>query len=330
MSYSDTPWTSTLAAGLVGTVGGVLIGKYFGMPSVPGAPGAIPATGIIKDTITYIPHILLLFGLLADMVTYDLVYVIPTIVGLLSVVLNYGMKYFWAGVAELIETVFGATGYFPRVNPRVALLASRRAAAAATGAPAAPAAPTQAGGGAFFNEYDGCSLQGLGFLASPYAPQTLVITATIFSYLMFDLITNRGWKNASATIIIFTAAYFGQAFTIGDCKVGDLELGKPLRALAALTEGLLFGGASFAVVNTYFPERLPSSTISPFPRRNKSELKPNASGVLTDSDGNPYICLPNGQCMPDLSSDEARSRYAQQAAENLGTGGPAMPGSCPS
>ena len=311
----STPWTSTLAAGLVGSIGGIVIGKYLGaMPSVSSVPA--PATGLIKDTITYIPHVLLLFGILADMVTYDLVYVIPTLVGLLSVLANFAMKYFWAGVMDLVTTAtaaVSATGPFP-ANPRAAL---------------PTAVGNMAGGGKFFDTYDGCSLQGLEFLASPYAPQTLVITATIFSYLMFDLITNRGWKNATATILIFAMAYFGQAFTIGDCSVGDVEISKPMRALAALVEGFLFGGTSFAIVNTYYAERLPSAAISPFPRKNKSDLKANASGVLTDSDGNPYNCLANGQCVPDLSTNESRSRFASLAAANLGTGAPAMAAGCP-
>lgn len=313
----STPWTSTLAAGLVGSVAGILIGKYVTVPSTSGAPGAVmPAMGLLKDTITYIPHILLLFGILADMVTYDLVYVIPTLVGLLSVLANFVMKYFWAGVVDLITTAtaaFSAKGPFPE-NPRAGL---------------PTVAANMAGGGKFFETYDGCSVQGLEVLASPYAPQTLVITATIFSYLMFDLITNRGWKNATATILIFAMAYFGQAFTIGDCPVGEVQISKSMRAVAALVEGFLFGGTSFAIVNTYFPERLPSSAISPFPRKSKSELKANAAGALTDSDGNPYVCLPNGQCVPDLSTTDSRTRFATLAAANLGTGAPAMGAGCP-
>jgi len=313
----STPWTSTLAAGLVGSVAGILIGKFVGVPSTSGAPGAgMPAMGLLKDTITYIPHILLLFGILADMVTYDLVYVIPTLVGMLSIPANFVMKYFWAGVSDVIGTAmtaFSAQGAFPE-NPRGNL---------------PTAVGNMAGGGKFFESYDGCSVQGLEGLASPYAPQTLVVTATIFSYLMFDLITNRGWKNATATILIFAAAYFGQAFTIGDCPVGEVQISKSMRAVAALVEGFLFGGTSFAIVNTYYPERLPSSAISPFPRKGKSELKANAAGTLTDSDGNPYVCLPNGQCMPDLSTTDSRTRFASLAAANLGTGAPAMGAGCP-
>jgi hypothetical protein len=319
MSHPDTPWTSTLAAGLVGSVAGILIGKFMGVSSGSGAPSTgMPAMGLLRDTITYIPHVLLLFGILADMVTYDLVYVIPTLVGLLSVVANFIMKYFWAGVSEVISTAM------------TALTAQGSTTVAPPAVAPASGSSGQAGGGKFFDSYDGCTIQGLGALASPYAPQTLVVTATIFSYLMLDLITNRGWKNATATIVIFATAYFGQAFTIGDCPVGDLQISKIARAIAALMEGLLFGGTGFMIVNTYFPERLPSATISPFPRKGKSELKANAAGALTDSDGNPYVCLPNGQCVPDLSTTESRTRFATLAAASLGTGTPAVPSSCPS
>ena len=38
-------------------------------PKTPGAPAGVAS--LVGDTITYIPHILLLFGVLADMFTYE-------------------------------------------------------------------------------------------------------------------------------------------------------------------------------------------------------------------------------------------------------------------
>ena len=44
--------------------------------------------------------------------------------------------------------------------------------------------PMRAGGrpGDFSGNYDGCEVQGFSGLRSKYAPQTLVVTASIFSY----------------------------------------------------------------------------------------------------------------------------------------------------
>jgi hypothetical protein len=82
------------------------------------------------------------------------------------------------------------------------------------------------------------------------------------------------------------------------------------------------------VVAAYYPTRLPSSVISPFPRRSRQDLKPGPDGSFVDSDGNPYVVLPNGQAVPDLSSAESRKRFADLAGANLGTGASAVPGSC--
>ena len=96
----------------------------------------------------------------------------------------------------------------------------------------------------------------------------------------------------------------------------------------ALAEGMLMGGLSYSVVAAYYPTRLPSSVISPFPRRSRQDLKPGPDGSFVDSDGNPYVVLPNGQAVPDLSSAESRKRFADLAGANLGTGASAVPGSC--
>jgi len=101
--YPDTPWwTNLITAVLVATVSILGTAYAFGGLGVPGQAPQIPAAAAIAvDTITYMPHILLLFGVLADMFTYQGVWSIPSLIGLLYVFLNYFMQYFWKGLEEL-------------------------------------------------------------------------------------------------------------------------------------------------------------------------------------------------------------------------------------
>jgi hypothetical protein len=302
---ADVPWWSNLVSILLTAVVSVVGTVYF-LRSPPSTPSQIPTIGtFIKDTITYIPHILLLFGVLADMFTMEGVYSIPSLVGLISIPLNWVFKYFWAGVADIISKVMEVVQYKP------------------------VSAPTQMGGGPFFDNYDGCTVQGFDWAKSPYAPQTLVVTATVFSYYMFDLIANRGWINATATIVVFGVLYIAEMFIIGSCGTGESTVMNMLtRGVASLTEGLVFGGSSYAIVQAYYPNRLPTSVLSPFPRLTRADLNQNTDGTFTDNDGNPWLVLPNGQAVPDTSSADARRNFAEMAGRNLGTGAPAVPASC--
>jgi hypothetical protein len=306
---------------------GILFGVY-GMKNMTG-PGGVSLSGssIAVDTISYIPHILLLFGVLADMFTLDGVWSIPSLIGILSIFANYVFQYFWKGIDELVatgkETVnkgLGTTG-------------------AASAASAAPAAPGQGGkgklkGGAdpLFKDYNGCNVQGFGSFSTKYAPQTLVVTATVFSYYCFDLIRNRGWINSIAAIVAFVAAYVGEVavidFQTGDAGCNNSGTSAVRGGIRALFEGLLFGGVGYGIVQTYAPTRLPSSTISPFPRRSASDLSPGPDGKMYDPDGFPYVCLPNGQCVPDLSNPAAAASFSDVA--NQATGATTPVGSnCP-
>ena len=157
-----------------------------------------------------------------------------------------------------------------------------------------------------------------------------MVTATVFSYYLFDNISNRGWINSIAGILFFLAAYIGQSFVIGQCAPppGGKQFSTTQQSLMAMVEGLIMGGLSYATVAAYYPTRLPSSVISPFPRKSRADLTVGPDGNYVDSEGNPYIVLPNGQAMPDLSSAEARKKFAEIAGANLGTGAAAMRGSC--
>jgi hypothetical protein len=306
------PWWATLIAMFVTAA----VTAYFMSPGMlpNGAlPSEIPGAGIAVDTIMYMPHIVLLFGVLGDMFTYDGVWSIPSLVGILSIFLNYLMQYFWKGLQEFWRSANENRNPLPPPPPPAAM--------AAKGGAVMP--------GSFYKKYDGCSVQGFESLKTEFAPQTLVITATVFCYFIFDIVRNRGWMNGLASILGFASVFllqFGVLKMAGGC---GSPYGDTASAGMALFEGIVFGGSAYGIVQTYYPERLPSSTVSPFPRKSKRDLTMGPDGRMYDSAGNPYVILPNGQAVPDLSTAAARDAFAKIAGENLGTGLPAKPAACP-
>lgn len=330
------PWWATLIAIVLTAVVSVM-GTVYALgsgPSVPGAPAGVAS--LVADTITYIPHIMLLFGVLADMFTYEGVYSIPSLVGILSIVGNWILRFFWRGLGAILEKTkviatetaapaektLKTTGAFSSTP----LTPAQRAKAFRGGAEAG----TGTTGKSFFQDYDGCNVQGFSSLASAYAPQTLVVTATIFMYYLFDIVSNRGWLNALGGILFFAVVYVGQAFVIKSCKPpeGQTQFTMMQQALMALAEGTLMGGLSYSVVAAYYPTRLPTSVISPFPRRSKADLTPSADGGWVDADGNPYLILGNGQAVPDMATEEARKKFAGIVGETLGSGTKAVSSDC--
>jgi hypothetical protein len=327
--YADTPWWSNLVTAIVTAVVSILGTAYaLGGLKGTGTTGLPPAASLAIDTITYIPHILLLFGVLADMFTYQGVWSIPSLVGLLSIFFNYLMQYFWKGLREL----FNSAENVVKVGATTAVAAT----APLVSNPTTPGVGGKKGGAivppAFFKNYDGCSVQGFSGFATEFAPQTLVVTATVFCYYIFDLVRNRGWLNSAASIVMFGAFYILQVGVLvmsGGCGSPNSEYTSTQQAMMALFEGIVFGGSTYGIVQTYYPTRLVSSTISPFPTRSKADLTMGPDGKMYDSDGNPYVILPNGQAVPDLSTSNSRKAFAELAGKNLGTGLPAKP-ACPS
>lgn len=311
--YPDTPWWASLIAVFFTAVVSIL-GTAYALGALKGTPGASlpPAASLLVDTLTYFPHILLLFGVLADMITYDGVWSIPSLVGIVSIFANFLMKYFWIGIQSFVSTA-----------KEVGMNIGKTKATTPT--------PTQSAGaeqGSFFKNYDGCSVQGFEYFATEFAPQTLVVTATVFCYYIFDLVRNRGWLNSLAAILVFASVFIGQVAILSTC--GNSPYSGTLQAMMSLFEGIVFGGSAYGIVQTYYPTRLPTSTISPFPRRSKDDLKLGPDGKMYDEDGYPFVVLPNGQTVPDISGKKAKDAYATMLGNNLGTGAPAKEASCPS
>lgn len=320
MSQPTVPWWTILITAVVSVLATVYATRPGPKPTL-GTP-VLPSFGsLITDTLTYIPHILLLFGILADMFTYQGVYSIPSLVGLISIPLNWLFKFFWVGMFDTLGRVADILASKPMEGgaaaPGFAGVDSeslfRRTTGTSTGTGTGPAKSS------FFKDYDGCTVQGFSWAASPYTPQTLVVTATVFSYYIFDLIMNRGWENASAAIVFFFILFLGETAVVGNCVVDNLEINKYLRALMAFSEGLLFGGSAYAVVQAYFPTFLPSSAIYPFPRVNVRDLKKNAAGQYVDDQGRPYIKGPNDQAIPDVSSKDGQSSWGSIYGQATGS-----------
>lgn len=332
--YADTPWWSNLITAAV-TAAVSILGTAYALGGLKGTGSTQlpPAASLAVDTITYIPHILLLFGVLADMFTYQGVWSIPSLVGLLSIFFNYFMQYFWKGLRELFisaDNVVKVGTKDPKNNSTLLPEDGRVGGRRFKGGKIEPPA--------FFKNYDGCSVQGFSGWATEFAPQTLVVTATVFSYFIFDLIRNRGWLNSTASIVmfgIFYAMQVGVLAMLGGCEGPTPPTPEApgysnmYQAAMAFFEGLVFGGSAYGIVQTYYPNRLVSSVISPFPTRSKADLTMGPDGNMYDSDGNPYVILPNGQAVPNLSTSKSRKAFADLAGKNLGTGSPAKP-ACPS
>ena len=289
--YPDVPWWSVLIAALVFSVAGVIVGAYVGVGSLTSAAGTVSIGSFAVDTVSYIPHILLLFGVLADMFTLQGVWSIPSLIGVLSIFANYLFEYFWKGLDSLVES-------------------AKTAVRKPLDAPAAPAGGKRMKGGKLFESYTGCSVQGLEGWNSAYAPQTLVITATIFSYYCLDLVRNRGWVNSIGVLLSFVLAYLAQVGVISyntssvGCTVeGQATQYSPImQGVRALFEGLFFGGIGYSVMETYAKARLPSSAILPYAPVAAKDLTLGPNGKMVDAKGNAYIVLDNGLAIPDVSA----------------------------
>lgn len=333
---AEVPWWSNLVAILGTAVVSVLGTVYFikgaSGPQIKGPPGI---GALLKETMLYLPHIMLLFGVLADMFTMQGVYSIPSLVGLLAIpVSGFVMKFFWVGIGDSVRyivellamrktgttTTTTTTTTTKSSNPFATPAEPISARTRSKGTSALPAA-AKTGGDPVTTSYDGCTVQGFSGLQSPYAPQTLVVTATVFWYYIIDLIVNKGTGSASLSLGVFLAFYVAQMFLIGDCTVegGTVQVSRWLKGVIAMSEGALYGGTAFAVVSSYYPTKLPTAVLPMFPPKDPRNLIPNpdGSGTLIDpnSPGEKYTLI---EGKPVLSF----------CGEEL-TDVPGLPGVCP-
>jgi hypothetical protein len=183
------------------------------------APSAAPSWAMM--ILRFVPHFLMLFGVLADAFTYEGVYWTGTAVGILSMF-----------VGPLIGSAFTQLGRIPSL-----IMKGGR----------------QRGGD---DSYPGMTLTGM--TAEPgTTPETLVITASILSYYIFDLMFSVSVLDAVGAMVAAVFLFGGQAMAISK-YIGDTP-GATI-ALAGVS-GSIIGGASYATISTWAPGYLPSVVL---------------------------------------------------------------------
>ena len=282
---------------IVSVIGTVLFLRG-GSASVPGAPPGIGQ--IFTDIITFIPHILILFGVLADIFTLQGCYSIPSLVGLASIPLHKLAEFLWMGVATLLNDVY-----------RLAMTTP------------APAAPATSGGA--MSAWPGCDIYGFEYFHSRYAPQGLVVTSTIFWYYLIDLFMNRNILDSIAAIIAFVLFFGLETMQLKTCK--DFTDSVWIKAFIALSEGFFIGGTGYAIVQSSAPNRLPSAVLPQGP--NLSSLTKNADGSYSDSTGAVYIVGPDGRPIPKSFIAAATAGASSAAGAGAGALSGASATSCP-
>jgi hypothetical protein len=183
------------------------------------APGGAPNWAM--TILHFIPHFLMLFGILADAFTYEGVYWTGTAVGVLAIF-----------VGPLIAGAFTQLGKIPEYL-------SQRGG-------------RQRGGE---DGYPGIKLTSMDNPGG--TPETLVITAAILSYYIFDLMFSISVLDAAGAIVAGVFLFGGQAMSISK-EMGDSP---GLTATLAGLAGSIIGGGSYTALNSWAPQYLPSNVL---------------------------------------------------------------------
>ena len=299
---SDVPWWGALILAILTSIVSVIGTILFLRGQKPAVPGAPPGIGMIfTDMITFLPHILILFGILADIFTLQGVYSIPSLVGLSSIPLHYVMQFLWTGVAAFLGDVYKMAMTAPEAASSTPLFSGTNTGANVGNAPRT--------GGAM-SAWAGCEVYGFEGLKSPYAPQGLVVTATVFWYYLLDLFMNRHGLDSVATALAFPLFFGLQVMQLKTCD--NVAGSVVIKSIIALAEGFIIGGTGYGIVQSTIPDRLPSAVLPQGP--SLSSMTKNADGSYTGADGKIYVVGPDGRPIPQsFFTDTAKSSAAAQA-----------------
>jgi len=212
-----------ISSAIIGVAGAVAVMKGTGASTGSGPSWAMMI-------LRFVPHFLMLFGILADAFTYEGVYWTGTMVGVVSIFAGPMLDYIGKGLTGLAAKLFSK------------------------GTPAATGTGGMRGGG----EYPGCEIMSETAVATG-SPQTLTVTASILSYYILDLVTNLSLLDAAGAIVAGMVLFAGQVAAISDAACV-----KDRVAMAAFMSGmygLIIGGISFMIIGSVAPNFLPSGVV---------------------------------------------------------------------
>jgi hypothetical protein len=187
----------------------------------------------------FVPHFLLLFGILADAFTYEGVYWTGTAVGVGAVILTPFLDAVGGGLGRLLATLVGS-----KPSPG-------DTAKPAGGGLLVSFVPKMKGGG----EYEGCSL--MSETGPVGSTQTLVVTTSILAYYIFDLIFNLSPLDAAGAIAASLVLYGGQVAAISKCLGGSVAW----PALIAGIYGIIIALFCYSIIAAWGPQFLPSTVL---------------------------------------------------------------------
>ena len=209
----------------------------------------VPVGSWVNDLLKLVPHALMLFGIMADAITYNGVYWTSTIVGLSAMPLHGQLEYVINGIVGLFEMAKSAASASRTKAPAVKVTVAAEGGGMSGGNGAGPLPP-----------FTGCGIMGGTIDPTHRTAQSLVVTASIISYFFMDLWLNRGIINALGVLTLGILLMGGQAMVISDCfKPGDKSL--TAGVLYAMVFGVIIGGGYYAFFQSFYPMYLPSTVI---------------------------------------------------------------------
>ena len=207
----------------------------------------VPVGSWVNDLLKLVPHALMLFGIMADAITYNGVYWTSTIVGLSAMPLHGQLEYVINGIVGLFEMAKSAASASRDKTSNVNVTVQTGTMSGGNGAGPLP-------------PFTGCGIMGGTIEKDHRTAQSLVVTASIISYFFMDLWLNRGIINALGVLTLGILLMGGQAMVISDCfKPGDKSL--TAGVLYAMVFGVIIGGGYYAFFQSFYPLYLPSTVI---------------------------------------------------------------------
>lgn len=235
-------WWQSLLLAFACTLAGVIAAVMATMPQVDASGAAVSSW--VNDLLKLVPHALMLFGIMADAITYNGVYWTSTIVGLSAMPLHGQLEYIINGLVILFEKFMAGLS-----GPAPGDAVKREGGGARGGAPPPP-------------PFTGCGIMGGTIDPTHRTAQSLVVTASIISYFFMDLWLNRGIINALGVLTLGILLMGGQAMVISDCFKGFTpEKSLTAGVLYAMVFGVIIGGSYYAFFQSFYPMYLPSTVI---------------------------------------------------------------------